>query len=247
NRLRASSETHLSFRPRSSTMANDNPSSKLLQPNRRQFLLTTGSTMAAGVIGAYMPSGMRGRLTNEFTSLQPYKKESKMKGTKPTIVFCHGIWADGSCFSKVMPALQAEGHQCIAAQYSLNTTADDVATVKRTLGRVSSPAILVGHSYGGSVITGAGTDDRVAGLVYIAPFPPHPHEPPHPQPSPLPTPHLPPHIEVADGRIWLLPQGMDSFAGDLSEQEKKLVWATQCVPAPDLFEAKVGGTGWRSK
>src|SRR5246127_254427 len=90
-----------------------------------------------------------------------------MKDTKPSIVFCHGIWADGSCFDKVIPALQADGHQCIAAQYSLNTTADDIATVKRTLGRVSSPVILVGHSYGGSVITGAGADDRVAGLVYI--------------------------------------------------------------------------------
>src|SRR6187551_2473506 len=88
--------------------------------------------------------------------------------TKPSIVFCHGLWADGSCFSKVIPALQADGHQVIAAQYPLNTTADDVATVRQTLGRVSSPAILVGHSYGGSVITGAGTDDRVVGLVYIA-------------------------------------------------------------------------------
>jgi hypothetical protein len=68
--------------------------------------------------------------------------------TKPSIVFCHGLWADGSCFSKVIPALQAEGHQVIAAQYGLNTTADDVATVRSTLGRVSSPAILVGHSYG---------------------------------------------------------------------------------------------------
>jgi len=106
-----------------------------------------------------------------------------MKGTKPSIVFCHGIWADGSCFSKVIPALQAEGHQCIAAQYSLNTTADDVATVKRTLGRVSSPAILVGHSYGGSVITGAGTDDRVAGLVYIAAFAPDADETSQTQPS----------------------------------------------------------------
>jgi hypothetical protein len=58
--------------------------------------------------------------------------------TKPSIVFCHGLWADGSCFSKVIPALQAEGHQVIAAQYGLNTTADDVATVKSALGRVSS-------------------------------------------------------------------------------------------------------------
>src|SRR5579863_10654890 len=88
--------------------------------------------------------------------------------TKPSIVFCHGIWADGSCFNKVIPALQADGHEVIAVQYGLDTFAEDVATVKRTLGRVSSPAILVGHSYGGSVITAAGTDDRVAGLVYIA-------------------------------------------------------------------------------
>src|ERR1700730_10435006 len=93
---------------------------------------------------------------------------AKSMQTKPSNVFCHGLWADGSCFSKVIPALQAEGHQVIAAQYALNTTADDVATVRSTLGRVSSPAILVGHSYGGSVITGAGTDDRVAGLIYIA-------------------------------------------------------------------------------
>src|SRR3974390_1049089 len=136
------------------------------QPNRRQFLLTTGSTLAAAVIA---PSD---RLINEFTPPQPYKEESKMKGTKPSIVFCHGIWADGSCFSKVMPALQADGYQCIAAQYDLNTTADDVATVKRTLGRVNSPAILVGHSYGGSVITGAGPDPRVAALVSVAAFAP---------------------------------------------------------------------------
>jgi pimeloyl-ACP methyl ester carboxylesterase len=170
-----------------------------------------------------------------------------MQDTKASIVFCHGIWADGSCFSKVIPALQAEGHQCIAAQYSLNTTADDVATVKRTLGRVSGPAILVGHSCGGSVITGAGTDDRVAGLVYIASFAPDVDETSQTQPSKFPKTDVLSHIEVADGRIWLLPEGLDSFAGDLSEQEKNLVWATQCVPAPDLFDAKVGGTAWKSK
>ena len=88
--------------------------------------------------------------------------------SKPSIVFCHGLWADGSCFNKVIPALQADGHQVIAAQYGLDTPEGDVATVIRTLSRVDSPAILVGHSYGGSVITAAGTDDRVAGLVYIA-------------------------------------------------------------------------------
>src|ERR1700745_1900506 len=196
------------------------------RPNRRQFLLSTGSTGAAGVIAH------SGRLINQFTSPQTYKKESKMKGTKPSIVFCHGIWADGSCFAKVIPALQAEGHQCIAAQYSLNTTADDVATVKRTLSRVSSPAILVGHSYGGTVITGAGTDDRVAGLVYLAAFSPDADEASDTQPSKFPKTDVLSHVEVADGRLWLLPEGMNSFAGDLSDEQKKLVWATQGVPDP---------------
>src|SRR5258706_1665827 len=87
--------------------------------------------------------------------------------TKPSIVFVHGLWADGSCFSKVIAPLQAEGYEVIASQHSLDSVKGDVATVKRTLGRVSSPAILVGHSYGGTVITAAGTDDRVAGLVFI--------------------------------------------------------------------------------
>ncbi len=60
-----------------------------------------------------------------------------MKSTesKPSIVFCHGIWADGSCFNKVIPTFQAEGHEVIAAQYGLDTPAGDVATVKRTLVR----------------------------------------------------------------------------------------------------------------
>ena len=88
--------------------------------------------------------------------------------TKPSIVFCHGIWADGSCFNKLIPPLQAEGYEVISAQYGLDTNEADVAATLRTLGRVHSPAILVGHSYGGAVITAAGTDDRVAGLVYIS-------------------------------------------------------------------------------
>ncbi len=171
----------------------------------------------------------------------------KTTQTKPSIVFCHGLWADGSCFNKVIPTLQAEGHQVIAAQYGLDTTADDVATVRRTLGRVSSPAILVGHSYGGSVITGAGTDDRVSGLVYIAALAPDADETSQTQQSNFPKTDVFSYIEVADGRIWLLPEGVKYFCGDLSEQEQKLVWATQTVPAPDLFNAKVGGPAWRSK
>src|SRR5256885_52593 len=85
------------------------------------------------------------------------ERTSMSSQSKPSIVFCHGLWADGSCFSKVIAPLQADGHQVIAAQYGLDTPEGDVATVIRTLGRVDSPAILVGHSYGGSVITAART------------------------------------------------------------------------------------------
>src|SRR6201987_696014 len=161
--------------------------------------------------------------------------KSKSTEIKPSIVFCHGIWADGSCFSKVIPTLQAEGHQVIAALYGLDTLAGDVATVKRTLGRVSRPSILVGHSYGGSVITAAGTDDRVAGLVYIAALAPDADETSQSQQQKFPVTDVFKYVEVADGRIWLLPDGIDCFAGDLPDAEKQLVWATQAVPDAGLF------------
>jgi pimeloyl-ACP methyl ester carboxylesterase len=170
-----------------------------------------------------------------------------MTHTKPSIVFCHGLWADGSCFSKLIGPLQAEGYECIAAQYGLNSTAEDVALTKATIGRVGSPVILVGHSYGGSVITGAGTDDRVAGLVYICALAPDADETSQTQQSKFPNTPVFSKIDVKEGRIWLLPDGIDDFAGDLSEREKKLVLATQGVPKPDLFDAKVGGTAWKSK
>ena len=85
------------------------------------------------------------------------------------------------------------------------------------------------------------------GLVYIAALAPDADETSQTQQSNFPKTDVFSYIEVADGRIWLLPEGIDCFAGDLSEQEQKLVWATQCVPAADLFNAKVGGTAWRSK
>jgi pimeloyl-ACP methyl ester carboxylesterase len=167
--------------------------------------------------------------------------------SKPSIVFCHGLWADGSCFSKLIGPLQAEGYECIAAQYGLNTTAEDVEVTKATIGRVSGPVILVGHSYGGSVITGAGTHDRVAGLVYIAALAPDENEASQTQQANFPKTDIFFKIAVTDGRVWLTKEGIDAFCGDLSEDEKKLVYATQGAPKPDLMESKVGGAAWKSK
>jgi pimeloyl-ACP methyl ester carboxylesterase len=166
---------------------------------------------------------------------------------KPSIVFAHGLWADGSCFSKVIPTLQADGHQVIAAQNSLDSLEGDVAAVKRALGRVPSPAILVGHSQGGTIITAAGTDDRVAGLVYICALAPDDDETAQSQQAKFPVTEVFSHIDVAEGRIWLLPSGVPFFCGDLPEAEQQVVYATQGVPNADLFDQKVPGTAWKTK
>jgi pimeloyl-ACP methyl ester carboxylesterase len=170
-----------------------------------------------------------------------------MAETKPSIVFAHGLWADGSCFSKVIPALQSEGYQVVSAQNSLDTLKGDVDAVKRALGRVHSPAILVGHSYGGTVITAAGIDDRVGGLVYIAALAPDENETSQSLQEQFSRTEVFDHIAVEDGRIWLLPDGIECFAGDLPEEEQAFVGATQGVPAVDLFQQKLKGTAWKSK
>jgi pimeloyl-ACP methyl ester carboxylesterase len=166
---------------------------------------------------------------------------------KPSIVFCHGIWADGSCFSKVIPALQADGHEVIAAQYGMESFEEDVATIERTLNRVSGPVLLVGHSYGGATITAAGVDDRVAGLVYIAAVAPDVGETVQDQLDKYPS-DIFSRVEVADGCAWMLPNGTEFFCGDLSEQEQKLVWATHFPPVADLFQQqKIKSTPWKAK
>jgi pimeloyl-ACP methyl ester carboxylesterase len=135
----------------------------------------------------------------------------------------------------------------ISTQNTLESLAADVAAVKRALGRVGSPAILVGHSYGGTVITAAGTDDRVAGLIYIAALAPDDNETSQRQQDQFPKTEIFSHIEVTDGRVWMLPSGARYFAGDLAEEEQKLVWATHAAPPLDLFNQKMPGTAWKTK
>jgi pimeloyl-ACP methyl ester carboxylesterase len=77
------------------------------------------------------------------------------KQTKTSIVFAHGLWADGSCFSKLIPSLQADGHDVICSQHGLDSLKSDVECVTRCFGRVTAPVVLVGHSYGGTLITAA--------------------------------------------------------------------------------------------
>ena len=93
--------------------------------------------------------------------------------TNTNIVLVHGGWADGSSWNKVIPILQEAGHKVIAVQLPLHSLSDDVETVKRAISRVGGPVTLVGHSYGGAVITNAAHNNpNVTGLVYIAAFAP---------------------------------------------------------------------------
>jgi pimeloyl-ACP methyl ester carboxylesterase len=167
---------------------------------------------------------------------------------KPSIVFAHGIWADGSCFQKLIPTLRAEGHEVMAAQYGLDTLKGDVDATILTFGRVSGPIVLVGHSYGGTVITHAGMDPRVAALVYIAALGPDETETSQSIQAKFPTTDVFKNIDVADGRVWLKPgTGVPCFADDLSAEEQGVVYSTHFAPAADLFGQKLDGIAWRSK
>src|SRR6476619_4238877 len=106
------------------------------------------------------------------TLMQPQGVQH-MATNATNIVLVHGLWADGSSWSKVIPILEKAGHRVIAVQLPLHSLADDVATVKRAIDFLGGPVVLVGHSYGGMVITNAGHNNpNVKGLVYVAAFGP---------------------------------------------------------------------------
>jgi pimeloyl-ACP methyl ester carboxylesterase len=135
----------------------------------------------------------------------------------------------------------------MAAQYGLDTLKGDVDATIRTFGRVKGPIVLVGHSYGGTVITHAGMDKRVAALVYIAALGPDETETSQGQQDKFPQTDVFNYVEVADGRVWVKPEGVSCFAGDLSTEEQGAVYATHFAPALDLFTQKLEGVAWRAK
>lgn len=103
-------------------------------------------------------------------SLALAQEEAVITGATPTIVLVHGAWADGSSWSEVIGQLQAAGYDVIAPQFPLTSLADDVARLNEVLAMQTSPALVVGHSYGGMIISGLGADAPAVGLVYVAAF-----------------------------------------------------------------------------
>ena len=163
-----------------------------------------------------------------------------------TIVLVHGAWADGSCWRRVVVQLQRLDFKVTCAPLPLTSLVDDVSALARTLERTTTPVVLAGHAYAGAVI-GATRDDQVKSLVYIAALAPDGNETSQSLQNQFPKTDVFSHIEAADGRIWLRADGVGCFAGDLSAEEQKVVWATQMAPVADLFDQKVEGTAWKSQ
>jgi pimeloyl-ACP methyl ester carboxylesterase len=150
------------------------------------------------------------------------------------VVIVHGAWADGSSWSKVIPLLQAKGLHVVAVQNPLTSLAEDVAATKRAIALQDGPVLLVGHSYGGVVITEAGNDPKVVGLVYVAALVPSEGESVASVTKAYPPAPLGSEVRAdAEGFLTVTPKGIaEDFAQDLPDEEKQLLTATSwCVIA----------------
>jgi pimeloyl-ACP methyl ester carboxylesterase len=169
-------------------------------------------------------------------------------GTKPTIIFVHGIWADGSSWAAQIEALQAKGYPVISVQNPLTSLADDVAATKKAIARAKTNVILVGHSWGGFVITQAGNDPKVVGLVYVAAFAPDLGETIPTVSANGPATKLTDFFEPQDGFIYMSKAGVETvFAQDLSAKQQALIYATQVPASQSVFGDKSGEPAWKTK
>jgi len=165
------------------------------------------------------------------------------------IVLVHGAWADGSSWSSIIPLLQAKGFHVVAVQNPLTALADDAAATRRAIALQEGPVLLVGHSYGGAVITEAGNDPKVAGLVYVAAFAPDAGEAVGELGKEFPPP--PGIAELrpdAGGYLSMTSRGIEeNFAPDLPMAVRKLMFATQGPTHGACFGARISSAAWHAK
>jgi pimeloyl-ACP methyl ester carboxylesterase len=169
--------------------------------------------------------------------------------TRPNIVLVHGAWAEGSCWSGVIERLQADGYHVTAPQFPLTALADDVARLRQVLDFQDGPTIVVGHSYGGHVITALGADaPNVAGLVYIAAFGLDQGESLGALLSQGPvTPALAHLFTDKQGFGWLSEDDfVRHFAGDVDPVEARVLYAVQQPIAMSIFEEPMGEPAWKT-
>jgi pimeloyl-ACP methyl ester carboxylesterase len=165
------------------------------------------------------------------------------------IVLVHGAFADGTSWSKVIPLLEAEGYHVVAVQNPLTSLADDVAATMRAIALQDGPVILVGHSWGGAVITQAGNDPKVAGLVYVAAYAPDVGESANDASTPYGLTEGQKSIRLDDQKFaTMTSQGMlEDFAQCLPIAERKLIVAVQGESYGPMFAEKLTTAAWKTK
>ncbi|MBB1625880.1 alpha/beta hydrolase [Achromobacter sp. UMC71] len=170
-------------------------------------------------------------------------------GSTPTIILAHGFWGGAAHWGRVILALSRLGHKDLhAVELPLTSLAEDAERTRKMIAQQSGPVLLVGHSYGGAVITEAGNQPNVAGLVYIAAFAPDAGESPGgitEQHLPVAAPNLAPD---SDGYLWLRADKFhESFCQDLSADDALVMAVTQKAPLASTFGDKVSVPAWRNK
>jgi pimeloyl-ACP methyl ester carboxylesterase len=160
----------------------------------------------------------------------------------------HGLFADGSCWSEVIPRLQAAGLNVTSVQNPLTTLPEAVASAQRVLERQNGPTVLVGHSFSGMIVTEAGVHPNVAALVYVAARAPDANEDYTALAKTFPTPPASAGI-VFDGDEGRLSEQafLRDFAGDLPEVKAKALYAVQQPFHKALLTGKTANAAWRSK
>ena len=183
-----------------------------------------------------------------FVGSNAFAQTGDSKNTKPTIVFVHGLWADGSSWSKVINPLVDKGYKVISVQNPTTSLEDDVTATKRAIDRADGDVVLVGHSWGGSVITEAGADQRVKALVYVAAFAPDKGETASSLAESVAPTILPGFVQNANGYLTLSREGVaKGFAGDLSPKEQDVVYAVQQPASKSVFGDVGVNAAWRTK
>ena len=167
----------------------------------------------------------------------------------PAVVLVHGGFVDGSGWEGVYKILRKDGYDVTIVQNPTSSLADDVAATKRIIATHDAPVILVGHSYGGVVITEAGNDSKVAGLVYIAAFAPDKGESVSALiKDPVPGAPVPPILPPKDGYLSLdKAKFAASFAGDLSREKAEFMANSQVPWGVEALNGVVSDPAWRHK
>ncbi len=166
----------------------------------------------------------------------------------PTIVLVHGAFADASSWNKVVPVLESWGTKVVSVQLPLTSLADDAEATRRAITAAPGKVVLVGHSWGGTVITEAGVDDKVSSLVYVAAFAPDVGEATGQQGQSYPTPPGLAGLQERDGLLWLSQDAarMD-FAQDLSASNAQRVFESQLPIRASAFAEPLQHAAWKTR